>query len=501
MPTRLNRAVLLILAGARFAFAQPALPEHVQAAGLVAAGTPAATPCYVCDSGVPGPTVVITAGLHGDEPAGSLAADQIRHWPVTRGKMVVLPRANAAALKAGKRLTPGAEPAEGNLNRNFPSAADEAARGALASDLWACVARQRPDWLVDLHEGSDFNRQTNSSVGSSVIAGATPEAREAAAAMQAAVNATVTNAARHFTLLGPPVAGSLARAAGDRLGAHALIVETTSKDQPLSLRARQHRILAHSLLSRLGMVDAHVTPDRMTARGGRGGEPVRVAVYDDGGTGGVGGRRVEEQASQQLGAYVCRMCGDDVRGGALEGFDVVVFPGGSGSREAGSLGEDGRERVRVFVEQGGGYIGICAGAYLALCNDSWGLRILDAKTVTPLWRRGVAEVKLELTEPGRRILGGRDGAFDCHYANGPCITPGNQADIPDYDTLAWFRSEVAEHGAPAGIMSNSPAIVAGRYGKGRVFCSSPHPEQTAGLEALLPRAVAWASGQGARRKE
>jgi predicted deacylase len=497
MPIRLNRAVILLLAVARFAFAQPAWSADAQAAGVVAAGTPAATPFYVCDSGVSGPTVVITAGIHGDEPAGSVAADQIRNWPITRGKMVVLPRANVVALNAGKRLTPGAEPAEDNLNRNFPSAADEAARGALASNLWAFVATQRPDWLVDLHEGSDFNRQTNSSVGSSVIAGASPVARAEAVALQAAVNATVTNAARHFTLLGPPVAGSLARAAGDRLGAHALIAETTTKGQPLSLRVRQHRILAHALLSRLGMIDARVMPEWMTPSGKEAGAALRVAVYDDGGTGGVGGRRVEEQARQSLGACVCRVCGDDIRGGALEGFDVVVFPGGSGSREAASLGEAGRERVRAFVEQGGGYIGICAGAYLALCNFSWGLRILDAKTVSPLWRRGVAEVKLELTEPGRRILGGREGLFDCHYANGPCITPANVAALPDYETLAWFRSEVAEHGAPAGVMSNSPAIVAGRYGKGRVLCSSPHPEQTAGLEAFLPRAVAWASGRQA----
>ena len=41
--------------------------------------------------------------------------------------------------------------------------------------------------------------------------------------------------------------------AGERLGARAMILETTSKGQPLSLRVRQHRVLVHCLLSDLGM--------------------------------------------------------------------------------------------------------------------------------------------------------------------------------------------------------------------------------------------------------
>jgi len=34
------------------------------------------------------------------------------------------------------------------------------------------------------------------------------------------------------------------------------------------------------------------------------------------------------------------------------------------------------------------------------------------------------------------------------------------------------------------------------YGKGRVFISSPHPENTPGLEHLIPRGILWAAGKG-----
>ncbi|MFM9148181.1 MAG: BPL-N domain-containing protein [Verrucomicrobiota bacterium] len=39
-----------------------------------------------------------------------------------------------------------------------------------------------------------------------------------------------------------------------------------------------------------------------------------------------------------------------------------MFTGGSGSAEAEGLGVAGREEVRKFVREGGGYVGICAGA-------------------------------------------------------------------------------------------------------------------------------------------
>jgi hypothetical protein len=181
---------------------------------------------------------------------------------------------------------------------------------------------------------------------------------------------------------------------------------------------------------------------------------------------------------------------EEIRGGALAQFDLVIFPGGSGSAEAAALGESGCEQVRQFVEQGGGYIGICAGAYLATSGFSWGLKILDAKTVSPKWRRGRGTVEIELTEEGRRVLGA-DGRHDILYVNGPILMPADVDALPDYVPLALFRTEVAENGTPVGAMTDSPAIVAGPCGSGRVLCFSPHPEQTEGLEGFLTRAVGW----------
>jgi len=54
-----------------------------------------ATRCYTIESGVGGPTVLITGGVHGDESAGVFAAEAIRRWPLKAGRMIVIPAATA----------------------------------------------------------------------------------------------------------------------------------------------------------------------------------------------------------------------------------------------------------------------------------------------------------------------------------------------------------------------------------------------------------------------
>lgn len=222
---------------------------------------------------------------------------------------------------------------------------------------------------------------------------------------------------------------------------------------------------------------------------------IRVALYDAEGSTGKGVPRVKELLGKEPDVELVIFKPDDVRAGKLAGFNVVMFTGGSGSKQAEAIGEEGRAKVREFVEAGGGYIGICAGAYLACSGFSWGVKVLDAKTASPKWRRGEGNVKLELTERGRAVFGEPTGQFDVRYVNGPILVPAGAELLPDFEPLAHFRTELAKNDTPAGLMVNSPAIVAGHCGKGRVLVSSPHPEQTPGLEHFVPKAVRWVAGK------
>ncbi|MCX7045809.1 MAG: BPL-N domain-containing protein [Candidatus Sumerlaeota bacterium] len=451
------------------------------------------TPCYALDSGVKGPTIAIVAGQNSDEPAGAYVAEQVRYWRIARGKLIILPRANPSVPTASAQAAGGTAKND-DLAYGFPRTGERApALHPGAQAIWRMIQEQKPDWVLELREGQDFSRLNPKSAGASLTVFPSAETDRAAGLMLDAVNAAITSPTLKFLRLEKPANGSLACAAGARLGSRAMILETTTKSQALSLRVRQQRIMIHCLLTHLGMIDATTSVYQMT---GRKSDPraAWVAVYDAEGTGGPGASHIDEILSHTDGMRVARIGPDDIINNALEQFDVVIVPGGTGKGISKGLTEAGCKNMQEFVRRGGGYIGICAGAFLA-ADFSWGLKIINAKTVSPLWRRGRGTVKAELTDEGRKTLGDRSGPFEILYVNGPILMPAAAKDLPPYQTWAIFRTEMAKNNTPAGVMTGSPAIIASTCGKGRVVCISPHPEQTKGLEDFIRRAVTWASGE------
>lgn len=459
--------------------------------GELAPGAPYETEFFTLEGNRPGPTILIVSGVHGDEPAGPVAANQIRHWPIQAGKVVILPIANKLSAEAGSRLLP--IPGTTNrcdLNRAFAPSPDPVPTNELAQAIWKFVAELKPNWLLDLHEGVDFRSAPSTSTGNTIIACDDPEARTLGEGMLSLLNRPITTNTQGFVLLKHPVQGSLARAAFDALKVKSFILETTRKSQPVAFRARQHRLAVHHFLAAVGALPADSSPHQITAINPSA-SATRVAVYDGAGNGGVGVPRVLDELIKTPGFTGVRVCPEDIQAGVLSQFDTVIFTGGSGSGQAKAIGESGRAQVRSFVEKGGGYIGICAGSYLACAGFPWGLGILDARTKSPLWQRGKGMVSLEFTTRGESVFTGPNGRFECLYAQGPILEPCGKEEIPDYEVLSYFRTEVARNNTPVGIMVDSPAIVCGAFGRGKVLCFSPHPEQTPGIEDQVSKAIRW----------
>jgi len=220
---------------------------------------------------------------------------------------------------------------------------------------------------------------------------------------------------------------------------------------------------------------------------------LRIALYKGAGTGGKGPSNIIRYFDATTNVVVSEIGPSEIRAGLLRQFDAVIFAGGSASKQAETIGEKGKQEVRSFVEGGGGYVGICAGAYLASSGFSWGLRLLDARTVSPKWERGAGDVRMELTSLGQNCLADMPGELTVHYENGPILRPDEAPDLNDYEVLAFYRTELAENGSPKGVMKDSPAILRGTLGRGRVICFGPHPEQTPGLEHFIEAGVLWAA--------
>jgi glycerophosphoryl diester phosphodiesterase len=223
--------------------------------------------------------------------------------------------------------------------------------------------------------------------------------------------------------------------------------------------------------------------------------PVRVALYVDAG---ISSRCVMNTTRCLPGPAfeVVKVTAADVRIGKLSGIDVLFMPGGMSQTQGEVFGADGREVVRSFVKAGGGYVGACAGAYLASADYDWSLHLLNAKVVDKdHWARGHGPVKIRLTPDGRNLLGlgEDDSVLRIEYWQGPLLAPAGRSDLPPYRPLATFETEMAENGAPKGVMVGTTAVAAAPFGDGRVICLSPHAELTPGLDGVVRRAIGWAA--------
>jgi glutamine amidotransferase-like uncharacterized protein len=184
----------------------------------------------------------------------------------------------------------------------------------------------------------------------------------------------------------------------------------------------------------------------------------------------------------------------------LARFDVLIFPGGRAHKQAAALGENARGAVKDFIRSGGGYVGICAGGFLASAQYEWSLGLVNTRTLTgdqeipgvgmrSMADRGPATVQIELTEEGQAIFGARANPMNISFSGGPIFLGPKRDDLPLTIPLAHYNSDVSTYVAQRGTMIGTPAIFAAKFGAGRVVAISPHPESTADAKFLVRAAV------------
>ncbi len=123
---------------------------------LTFAGTATRLPLFVINGAHAGPTVVVTAGIHGSEYVGIEAAYRLALGvdpSALRGQLIVAPICSMTAY--AKRATYIAPPDSKNLNRCFPGKADGSFAEQLAHWIFQTLIR-RADAYLDLH-GGDLN--------------------------------------------------------------------------------------------------------------------------------------------------------------------------------------------------------------------------------------------------------------------------------------------------------------------------------------------------------
>ena len=238
--------------------------------------------------------------------------------------------------------------------------------------------------------------------------------------------------------------------------------------------------------------------------------PVRVAVFVGPGARGVGMFRwmqLVDQAPELRATYVD---GAAVRAGALRAADLVVMPGGSSGREAADLGAEGRAELRRFIEEGGAYVGTCAGAFLLMRGDPGVQGKRDMLGLAPYRNRkgswgGEAMLQVAYTKEAEALCGIKAGTRMERFHGGPVMDPVAPLPGADFKVMARFKCNLHTGSMKPGLpsMAGGASAVAGTFGKGRVWLFSCHPEyypQTwgsvkAAFKYLTGRDVAFSAPQ------
>ena len=225
-------------------------------------------------------------------------------------------------------------------------------------------------------------------------------------------------------------------------------------------------------------------------------KPLRVAVFVDKGARNTGVFRWLEITARMKDAVATPVDGEAVRSGALDATDVLVMPGGSSVTEAKSLGAEGREKVKDFIRQGGGYVGTCAGCCLLMepANHHPDMLHLIPFKFGP--SGGKADMSIAFNERATALAGIKKGKVSVRFSEGPVLLPSTPVEGASIEVVATYDSDLNSMGEKERpSRAGCAAAVAGTYGKGRLFVFAVHPEYDVDDHFLLKGAFRYVTGR------
>jgi putative intracellular protease/amidase len=245
----------------------------------------------------------------------------------------------------------------------------------------------------------------------------------------------------------------------------------------------------------------------------------RVALY------GGGGSPFHHAALLAAGGHeVAFVFPDEIRAGALRGFDALVVPGGGRRAMIGQLeplGSAGARAIVSFVEAGGMYVSSCAGSYCAAavgpafraaCPVKDELDLLPAQVFNEdreqafgLRSPGIGVLRLRNVAPEHPVMAGVPELFEIVHYNGPLFDGAQPLAVVDGHEPAFTRGlQFLDPSVPDDLIERAAAqaaasIVVGDRGSGRVVLFGSHPEFGVGpamddeppMGRLLHNAVNW----------
>ena len=194
---------------------------------------------------------------------------------------------------------------------------------------------------------------------------------------------------------------------------------------------------------------------------------IKIAVYDDVGTWKDGLFYLEKFLKSRNITYTT-INSENVLKGKIGKYDIFIMPGGWAYSYYVKLEKKGNDIIKKYIKNGGNFIGICAGAFYAAKTIIWenntysyGLGLLDIYAIGPKkecpWP-GFSYINIKMNRKG--IKADLNSSYNVLYYGGP------EFYLKDSNIKIIARYED----------DNMPAIIYGKYGKGKVILTGVHLE-------------------------
>lgn len=214
---------------------------------------------FIIDSQNPGPTLLLVAGTHGNEPAGTIGLERFMSLgqKISKGKIIIVPRVNKLGLNLGVRTGfNGFIPID--FNRSYPSDDNDISNKITVQDT---INKQiiklvkQSDFILDFHEGWGYAIVNNNSMGSGLY----PSNNESAISIannMLKINETILDSNKKFivNLKSDKIKGTLGTYSKNS-NLNYILIETTGQNniQPLETRVSQVLFFINTTLQNLGM--------------------------------------------------------------------------------------------------------------------------------------------------------------------------------------------------------------------------------------------------------
>ena len=223
---------------------------------------------------------------------------------------------------------------------------------------------------------------------------------------------------------------------------------------------------------------------------------IKVAVFNGNGAGAISVIETKEALKIDTGIEPLEISALDIQQGKLDQIDVIIFPGGSGSKELNNLGRSGKEKIRKFVlEDGKGVVGICAGSFLLSSTPGYpSLQLGSVKVIDRAhYARGKGLVEFKLNEGGYKIFPElKDKPQFAQYYDGPVMEAVDTK--TNFNELGQYVTDIHPNkGAPENVTPGKVFLYNDTPGNGRLFAIAGHPESTPGIRWMIPRMARWAA--------